>query len=53
MSDEELEGHPESRPHHFYGYSILRGLWMLIKLDCRDERMEDALAVLRDKWTSG
>jgi len=26
---------------------------VLIKLGCRDERMEDALAVLRDKWTSG
>jgi len=36
----------------FYGYSILRGLWVLTKLGCRDKRMEDALAVLREKQTS-
>lgn len=35
----------------FYGYNILRGLWVLARLDCRDKRMEDALAVLRDKQT--
>ena len=35
----------------FYGYSILRGLWVLTRLGCRDERMEDALTVLREKQT--
>jgi len=33
----------------FYGYNILRGLWVLIRLGYRDERMEEALAVLRGK----
>jgi hypothetical protein len=33
----------------FYGYDILRGLWTLTRLSYRDERMDDALAVLRDK----
>jgi hypothetical protein len=33
----------------FYHYSILRGLWVLARLGYRDERMSDALAVLRDK----
>lgn len=35
----------------FYGYSILRGLWMLARLGYRDERMADALAVLEQKQT--
>jgi hypothetical protein len=35
----------------FYGYSILRGLWVLTRLGYRDERMEDALAVLLEKQT--
>jgi hypothetical protein len=35
----------------FYGYNILRGLWVLTRLGYRDERMEDALAVLREKQT--
>jgi len=35
----------------FYGYSILRGLWVLTKLGYHDERMEDALAVLQEKQT--
>jgi len=35
----------------FYGYSILRGLWVLSRLGCRDERMSDALAVLEQKRT--
>jgi len=35
----------------FYGYNILRGLWVLTRLGYRDERMEDALAVLREKKT--
>jgi len=36
----------------FYGYSILRGLWVLARLDYQDERMTDALEVLREKQTS-
>jgi len=36
----------------FYGYSILRGLWVLARLGYRDERMEDALAVLKQKRTA-
>ena len=36
---------------YFYGYSILRGLWVLTRLGCWDERVEDALAVLREKQT--
>jgi len=39
----------------FYGYSILRGLWVLNKLGYfveDDQRMEDALNVLSDKMTS-
>ena len=35
----------------FYGYNILRGLWVLTELGYHDERMEDALAVLREKQT--
>jgi hypothetical protein len=35
----------------FYGYSVLRGLWVLARLGCRDERMADALRVLREKQT--
>jgi len=35
----------------FYGYNILRGLWVLTKLGYREERMEDALAALREKQT--
>jgi hypothetical protein len=35
----------------FYGYNILRGLWVLTRLGYRDERMEDALAVLQEKQT--
>ena len=35
----------------FYGYNILRGLWVLTKLGYRDKRMEDALMVLREKQT--
>jgi hypothetical protein len=35
----------------FYGYTILRGLWVLSRLGIRDERMNDALAVLRSKQT--
>jgi len=35
----------------FYGYNILRGLWVLTKLGYWDERMEDALAVLQEKQT--
>jgi hypothetical protein len=35
----------------FWGYSVLRGLWVLTRLDVRDERMEDALTVLREKQT--
>lgn len=33
----------------FYGYNILRGLWVLARLGVRDERMDDALAVLQGK----
>nr|MBC7245235.1 hypothetical protein [Chloroflexota bacterium] len=33
----------------FWGYSILRGLWVLTRLGVSDERTEDALAVLREK----
>jgi len=33
----------------FYGYDILRGLWVLTRFGIRDERMEDALAVLQKK----
>lgn len=33
----------------FYGYHILRGLWVLARLGVRDPRMDDALAILRDK----
>jgi hypothetical protein len=36
----------------FYGYNILRGLSVLTRLGYRDERMEDALAVLREKQPS-
>ena len=36
----------------FYSYDILRGLWVLTKFGIRDERMEDALAVLQEKQTS-
>jgi hypothetical protein len=36
----------------FYGYSILRGLWVLSRLGYRDERMDDALAVLKQKQTA-
>ncbi len=36
----------------FYGYHILRGLWVLARLGYQDERMEDALMVLRGKQTS-
>jgi hypothetical protein len=35
----------------FYSYSILRGLWVLSRLDYRDERTADALAVLEQKRT--
>ncbi|MBC7259964.1 MAG: hypothetical protein H5T65_12035 [Chloroflexi bacterium] len=35
----------------FYGYNILRGLWVLVRLGYRDSRMEDALAVLQRKRT--
>ena len=33
----------------FYTYNILRGLWVLARLGVRDERMDDALDVLRGK----
>jgi len=33
----------------FWEYSVLRGLWVLTRLGVRDQRMEDALAVLREK----
>ncbi len=36
----------------FYSYNILRGLWVLSRLGYRDERMKDALEVLREKQTS-
>ncbi len=36
----------------FYGYNILRGLWVLARLGYRDPRMEDALAVLQSKRTT-
>ena len=36
----------------FYRYDILRGLWVLAKLGVRDERMDDALEVLRKKQTA-
>ena len=36
----------------FSGYSVLRGLWVLARLDVRDERMGDALTVLREKQTA-
>jgi hypothetical protein len=35
----------------FWGYSVLRGLWVLTRLGYGDERMEDALTVLREKQT--
>lgn len=35
----------------FYGYSILRGLWVLGLLGCRDRREGDALAALEQKRT--
>jgi hypothetical protein len=34
----------------FYGYNILRGLWVLARLGQRDERMDDALA---QPWQAG
>lgn len=36
----------------FYGYNILRGLWVLSRLGYRDGRMDDALAVLEQKRTT-
>lgn len=33
----------------FWGYNILRGLWVLTRLGYHDERMSDALDVLHDK----
>lgn len=33
----------------FYGYNILRGLWVLARLGYCDPRMDDALVVLRSK----
>ncbi len=36
----------------FYGYNIVRGLWVLTRLGYCDERMEDALTVLREKQTA-
>jgi len=36
----------------FWGYSILRGLWVLTRLGYRDERMDDALTILRDNQTA-
>ena len=36
----------------FYGYSVLRGLWVLRRLGYRDQRMDDALQVLRGKRTA-
>jgi hypothetical protein len=33
----------------FWGYNILRGLWVLTRLGYRDERMADALGALREK----
>ncbi|MBC7260527.1 MAG: hypothetical protein H5T63_00825 [Chloroflexi bacterium] len=33
----------------FGGYSVLRGLWVLTRLGMHDERMNDALAILREK----
>jgi hypothetical protein len=36
----------------FYGYNILRGLWVLAQLGCRDERMADALEILQQKRRS-
>jgi len=33
----------------FWGYSTLRALWILTRLGYRDERMQDALAVLSQK----
>ncbi len=35
----------------FYGYNILRGLWVLARLGHRDPRMDDALATLQAKRT--
>ncbi|MGB9592771.1 MAG: hypothetical protein ACPL7R_01375, partial [Anaerolineae bacterium] len=35
----------------FYGYNILRGLWVLARLGYRDPRLDDALAVLQSKRT--
>jgi hypothetical protein len=35
----------------FYGYDVLRGLWVLTKLGVRDARMADAIAVLQEKCT--
>jgi len=35
----------------FYGYDILRGLWVLARLGSEDERMDDALAALLEKQT--
>ena len=35
----------------FYGYSILRGLWVLTRLGYHDGRMADALTVLQEKQT--
>jgi len=35
----------------FYNYNILRGLWVLTRLGVHDERMADALMVLREKQT--
>ena len=36
----------------FYGYSILRGLWVLGLLGVRDSREQDALSVLLEKRTA-
>jgi hypothetical protein len=33
----------------FYSYNILRGLWVLHRLGCRDARMADALELLQQK----
>ncbi|MBC7231896.1 MAG: hypothetical protein H5T68_01445 [Chloroflexi bacterium] len=36
----------------FGGYSLLRGLWVLTKLEVSDKRMDDALTILRKKRRS-
>ena len=37
----------------FYGYNILRGLYVLTKIGIKDERMNDALEIIKSKKIEG